>query len=98
MAISEVFSCSMTLSIPNHSITNATSKAVQTIIRRLARNNGSRIARAGLLDLDHVGAQVAQHHGRERAGEHLRQVEHAESGEGEGIAHRWIDPIGAGRP
>src|SRR5262249_23476612 len=35
------------------------------------------VALAGLLDLDDLGAHVAQHHGRERPGQHAGEIEHA---------------------
>ena len=33
------------------------------------------VAEPGPLDLDHLGAEVAEHHRRERSGEHAGEVE-----------------------
>ena len=44
------------------------------------------VAAVGRLDLDHVGAHVAQQHGAERPGHHLADVEHPHAGE------RQVDP------
>jgi len=38
-----------------------------------------RIALARPLDLDHLGAVVAHHRGRDRAGDEARQIQHAQS-------------------
>ena len=59
--------------------------AVQAeVVRRLAvaprRTPGARVVAAvGPLDLDHVGAEVAEQHGGERPGEHAREVRDEES-------------------
>ncbi len=39
------------------------------------------VAAARRLDLDDVGAKIGQQHGAERAGHHLRHVEHFDAGE-----------------
>ena len=39
------------------------------------------VAAAGRLDLDDVGAHVAEHHGAERAGENAGEIEHADAGQ-----------------
>ena len=39
------------------------------------------IAGAGLLDLDHLGPQIGQHHRAVRARQHARQIEHAQARE-----------------
>jgi hypothetical protein len=47
------------------------------------------VAPARLLDLDHVGAEIAEQHGAERPGDDARQVEHAHSGQ---WPWRWVRP------
>ncbi len=66
------------------------------------------VAAVGLLDLDHVGAEVGQHHAAGRAGHDLGQLEHAHAGEGAGLrsafglhggCHRCpFDMVAAQRP
>jgi hypothetical protein len=51
------------------------------------------VAGARSLHLDHVGAEVAERHGAERAGEHPGEVQHAETGEwaGHGPGRKVVD-------
>ncbi|MNV72575.1 hypothetical protein D3C71_1656760 [compost metagenome] len=35
------------------------------------------VAALGVLDLDHLGAEIGQHHAAHRAGKHPRQIKHA---------------------
>ena len=54
------------------------------------------VAAAGPLDLDHVGAQVGQHHRAVRPGQDLGQVKHPDVGEGEVGHRRWVgQPVAA---
>ena len=54
------------------------------VVARLAFNKGRTppagvIPFAGLLDFDHIGAEIAEHHGGVRSGHHPRQVDYAQS-------------------
>src|SRR5262249_41130994 len=46
------------------------------------RPAASVVAPSGLLQLDHVGAHVAQHHGAERPGQDAGEVENTDAGQG----------------
>ncbi len=51
------------------------------------------VAAGRVFDLDHVGAEVGQGHGAHRAGQHARQVQHADAGqrlEGGGVVHACL--------
>ncbi len=51
-------------------------------IDQIGRSEDARIvAAARTLDLDHLGAEVGEHLGRQRAREHARQIEHLDAGE-----------------
>jgi hypothetical protein len=50
-------------------------QVVGAVVAEKRRAPGSGlVAAVGMLDLDHVGSEVAQQHGRERTGQHPRQV------------------------
>jgi hypothetical protein len=49
-------------------------------VDEVRRSEGARVvAGAGPLDLDHVGAEIAQHLGRERTGEHAREIKNLDA-------------------
>jgi hypothetical protein len=55
----------------------------------LTRTHGAGVvAGARVLDLDHLGAEVGQMHGRHRPGQQAREVEHADARERAGSRHR----------
>ncbi len=56
------------------------------------------VAAVRALDLDHVGAEVAELHPAERTGEHARGVEHGQPVERSGVATRRLGLAGHGRP
>ena len=53
------------------------------------------IAALGVLDLDHLGAEIGQHHAAHRARKHPRQIEHAHAFQGEvgGVVCGWVGVV-----
>ena len=64
------------------------------VVGEVRRGAAGQIA-AGRFHLDHLGTLVGKQHGAERSGEHLREIDHAQSGErppalGAHLSPQWL--------